>query len=121
MAKTRIFRNFEEYEAWTEQFDGAGEWEEIPTAIDDGQSINCDCFTECKSHKTALRRFGKQFGDIFPGIRGWAESMQEAYENGCSHMCDEDACYSYGIEETMDGYWYIYLNVWNHQAVEVRA
>ena len=57
--KTKIFKSFEDYEKWTDQFENISDYQEIPTAIDDGWKVSVDMFTECKSWKTALRRFEK--------------------------------------------------------------
>lgn len=123
---TYIFTSFDQYEAWTEQFEDACEYQEIPTAIDDGWKVAVDMFTACKSYKTALRRFEKAFKDVNPGISAWVEGMRESAENGyfkdeckpgwnCTKEEREEfykgGTYSYGIEETSEGYWYIFLNI----------
>lgn len=128
MKKTMIFRSFEEYEKWTEQFEDCAEYQEIPSAIDDGWKISADMFTECKSWKTALRRFAKVFADVNGEIPGWVESMKESCENGYFEDTTgwkpswtlnpeevkefaKNGTYSYGVEETEEGYWYIFLNI----------
>lgn len=128
MKKTMIFKSYEEYERWTEQFEDCSEYQEIPSVIDDGWKISADMFTECKSWKTALRRFSKAFADVNGEIPGWIECMKESCENryfedttGWKPAWTNDpkevaefakaGIYSFGVEETMEGYWYIYLNI----------
>lgn len=125
---TLVFKDFEGYEAWTEQFEECSEYEQIPTVIWDGWKMAADMFTECKSFKTALRRFEKAFGNVNSEVKGWVECMKESCENGyfkdvtgCHPAWtsdpDEvkeflkDGAYSWGVEETYEGYWYIYLNI----------
>lgn len=126
--KTKIFKSFEDYEKWTDQFENTSDYQEIPTVIDDGWKVSVDMFTECKSWKTALRRFEKAFAGVNSEIPGWVECIRESCENGYfldttgwkpawtsdSEEVKEFAkrgTYSYGVEETMEGYWYIYLNI----------
>lgn len=128
MRKTKFFKSFEEYEKWREQFENYSVYQEIPCAIDDGWKISMDLFVECKSWKTALRRFSKAFADVNGEIPGWIECMEESCENGnfedttgwkpawTSNPKEvkefaKNGTYSYGIEETMEGYWYIFLNI----------
>lgn len=122
----KLFKSFEEYERWAETFENCSDYEEIPTAIDDGWKISVDMFTECKSWKTALRRFSKTFAPVSDGVAEWATCIRESCENGCfSDVCRpawtndpeevkkflKGGAYSWGVEETMPGYWYIYLNI----------
>lgn len=125
------FASYEEYEAWTETFEDCSEYENIPVLIDDSWKISADMFTECKSYKTALRRFEKTFASV-PEIKEWVEGIRESCESGCfedttgwkpAWTCDpeeieaarkeavKNGMYSWGVEETMDGYWYIFLNI----------
>lgn len=119
------FESFAAYEAWTEQFENCSDYEQIPVVIDDGFKVMTDLFTECKSWKTAIRRFSKAFAEV-KELDGWFECLKESAESGCF----KDSCkpgwnatqeelkefyaggsFSYGIEEVNDGYWYIFLNV----------
>lgn len=126
--KTKIFKSFEDYEKWTDQFENTSDYQEIPTAIDDGWKVSVDMFTGCKSWKTALRRFEKAFAGVNSEISGWVECIRESCENGYfldttgwkpSWTSDPEevkkfakrGTYSYGVEETTEGYWYIYLNI----------
>ena len=128
MKNTKVFTSFEQYEEWTEQFENCSDYQDIPTAIDDGWKISVDMFTECKNWKTALGRFEKAFKDLNGEIEGWCECILESCENG--YFEDTTGCqpswtikpqerkefakngmYSYGVEETMEGYWYIFLNI----------
>lgn len=128
MQKTLTFHSFEEYEKWTEQFENASDYQEIPCAIDDGWKVSVDLFTECKSYKTALRRFKKAFAGVHKDIGDWVEGMKESCE--CGYFEDingwkpawtfdpkeveewaKNGIYSWGIEETTEGYWYVFLNI----------
>lgn len=133
---TLVFNSYEAYENWTEQFDGCYEYEEIPTAIDDGWRISADLFTDCKSWKTAIRRFEKAFVDVNPEIRTWIEGIRESAESGYFKEAVEPAwnatpeerkeffkggMYSWGIEEVDEGRWYIFLNISGIYAGRERA
>lgn len=126
MSKVEVmkFKSYEEYEAWTETFDECYEYQYIPCIIDDGWKISADLFTDCKSWKIALNRFKK----YFPEVAEWVDCMRESAENGYFKNVDgckpawtndikeikeflKNGAYSWGIEETMDGTWYIFLNV----------
>lgn len=128
MRKTLVFHNFEQYEEWTEQFESVSDYQEVPCAIDDGWKVSVDLFTECKSYKTALRRFAKAFAGVHKDIGDWVECMKESCENGYfgesdgwkpAHSSDpkevaewaKNGIYSWGIEETTEGYWYVFLNI----------
>lgn len=122
------FSSYAEYESWTDTFENPSDYEEIPVAIDDGWKISIDMFTACKSYKTALRRFEKTFREIGGDIAGWVECMRESCEGGCfkdttgwrpawSNDPEEikahskNGTYSWGVEETSEGYWYLFLNI----------
>lgn len=119
------FDSFGEYEAWADTFDNAADYQAIPAIIDDGWKVAADFFTECKSAKTAIRRFVRVFSEIFPDVKDWGEGMLESIESGYwnsdSHgyqdaeeerrIANTFGAFSWGIEEAMDGEWYIYLNV----------
>lgn len=122
------FTNYTEYECWTDTFENPGEYEEIPVAIDDGWKISMDMITSCKSYKTALRRFEKTFSEVSGEIAAWVEFMKESCEAGffrdstgwmpawsndpevIKENC-KNGIYSWGVEETMEGYWYVFLNI----------
>lgn len=122
------FSSQEEYERWTDTFENASDYQEIPCVIDDGWKISADMFTECKSYKTALRRFAKAFKEVHNDIAGWVECMRESCEAGCFQDVNgwrpawsndpeevkelaKKGTYSWGVEETSDGYWYVFLNI----------
>lgn len=108
------FYSFDEFD----QSGTAGEYEAL-TVLHKSGWIKCDIMTECKSYKTALRRFFKMIGDD-PHFEGWYESMREAAENGYFKMNDfvmgngeknPLPGYAYEIEELDEGLWYIFLNI----------
>lgn len=109
------FDSMDAYIEWTEGFENCCEYESIPCIIDDGWKISADMFIECKSYKTALRRFEKAFKEVYGNVTNWVEGMRESCENGFwameQHEEGRPDCFSYGVEETMEGYWYVYLNV----------
>lgn len=130
MKATKKFTSYEQYEIWTEKFDNCSDYEEIPTLIDDGWKLAMDMFVECKSYKTALRRFAKAFGctDENAGVKDWIEGMTESCESGYFsdtagwhpawtndpeeiRKAAEGGTYSWGVEELDEGRWYIFLNI----------
>ena len=131
MRTTLWFDSFEEYEKWTEQFENSSDYEGLPTVIDDGWKVAADMFTECKGWKTALRRIEKAFADVYKEVPAWVECIRESCENGCFEDTTcwmpewtrwtrdpetirelaKDGTYSYGVEEVMEGYWYVFLNI----------
>lgn len=126
MKATKTFDSFDKYEAWADTFENASDYQEIPAIIDDGWRVSMDLFVECKSYKTAIRRFAKAFRSSFPDVTDWAESMAESCENGYwkdrvwydsksamenREISETFGTFSWGVEENMEGYWYIFLNV----------
>lgn len=123
--KVKKFISYREYENWADTFDNASDYQMIPTIIDDGWKISMDLFSECKSAKTAIRRFVRTFSENFPNVKDWGEGMMESIESGYWHddshgykSAEEErkiaktfGAFSWGIEETMEGEWYIFLNV----------
>lgn len=125
--KMKKFASQVEYEAWIETFEECSEYQDIPVLIDEGWKISADMFTECKSYKTALRRFEKTFSSV-PEIAEWIEGIRESCENGCFEDTTgwkpawtndpeeikefaKSGTYSWGVEETSEGCWYIFLNI----------
>lgn len=125
--KARTFRSFEDYEKWTDLFENTSDYQEIPVDIDDGWKVSADLLTECKSWKTALKRFRKTFADI-GNVSDWVECIQESCENGYFEEItgwkpawtndpkvvkewQERGTFSWGVEEVDEGIWYIYLNI----------
>lgn len=98
----------------------AGEWEALTVVTENGWT-KADLMTECKSWKTALRRFFKTLDpDSAEEFDGWFECMRESAENGCFKMNDSRMAdgsrnphmsYAWEIEEMNDGEWYIFLNI----------
>lgn len=133
---TLVFNSYDAYERWTENFENCYDYEETPVVIDDGWKIAVDMMTECKSWKTALRRFEKAFGAYNEDIKAWIECMREAVEsNYFKDRCEpgwnttpeerkdffKDGTYSWGVEEQDEGFWYIYLNISGGYAGRKRA
>lgn len=123
MEKLIRFSNIDDYFEWTDRFENAFEYQEIPVVIDDGWKISMDLITYCKSYKTAIRRFAKAFMDV-EQAEGWFEGIRETCDNGCFEdlngwkVWGEDeretrkrGCYSWGVEEVDDGCWYVFLNI----------
>lgn len=110
------FNSFEEFS----EAEVSTEWEALTVVTENGW-IKADLMTECKSWKTALRRFFKALdpdnSDVFSG---WYECMKESAEGGYfkmndSHMADGSRnkfmTYAWEIEEMNEGEWYIFLNI----------
>lgn len=90
---------------------------EVLNVVVAGGWKNCDMFTECKSWKTAIRRFQKALENEFPEIAEWCETLRESCEMGSFHDSpvyndrpSENSWYAWEVEESGDG-WYIFLNV----------
>lgn len=126
--KFKKFASFDEYEAWFDSFENASDVEQIPCMIDDGWKIAIDMMTECKSWKTAVRRFGKTFCNVSEDVDAWIEGMEESCSNGCFKDltgwimagCNDPreisnqakyGTYNWSVEEVSEGLWYIYLNI----------
>lgn len=123
----REFTTYDEYFEWTEQFENCSDYQLSPVIIDDGFKVSCDLFTECKTINTAMNRFEKAFGYKKELIE-WFEAMRESFESGCyedikgcypAYTQDREeikkvlsnGMYSFGIEQTDDDMWYVFLNV----------
>lgn len=123
-----IFSNYDQYTKWAEQFENCSDYEENPVAIDDGWIIATDMVTKCKRWDVALRRFKKTFAEVSPEIKVWVECMKEGCKSGCfqdmtgwcpAHTNDpkkimefaKGGRYSWGVEETKEGYWHVFLNI----------
>lgn len=110
------FNNFEEFS----EAEVSGEWEALTVVAENGW-INADLMTECKSWKTALRRFFKVLDpNNAEEFEGWYECMRECAENGYFKMNDSRMAdgshnpymsFAWEIEEMDDGEWYIFLNI----------
>lgn len=126
MKATKRFTSYEEYENWTESFENCFEYEEIPSLIDDGWKLSMDIMIDCKTWKTALRRFEKAFVSCDPEIKVWVDGMKESCE--CGYWNDISlpswdatpeelkefnsfGTFSWGIEEIDECRWYIFLNI----------
>ena len=123
MKKVKIFKDFEAYETWTDQFDDF-EYCYTPCLIDDGWKISMDVFIDCKTWKTALNRFKKAFGDYSEDVKAWIDGMYESCENGYMHdecyysacesdkeLCKKYGSYGWAVEQVDDGRFYIFLNI----------
>ena len=123
--KAKKFTSYNEYEAWTDTFENVSEYQMIPTIVDDGWKVSMDFFVDCKSAKTAIRRFVRTFFENFPDVKDWGEWMLESIESGYWHddsrgyqnaeeerkIATSFGAFSWSVEEPMEGEWYIFLNV----------
>lgn len=108
------FNSFDEFE----ESGISGEWEAV-TVVHENGWVKCDLMTDCKSYKTAIRRFFKMLGN--DGIfEGWQECMIESAENGYFKLNDaeladgtrnKDRHFAYEIESLDENGWYIFLNL----------
>lgn len=116
MKNTLVFNSQEAYENWMEQFDSYADFESIPTVVDDGWKISADLMVECKSYKTALRRFEKAFKDV-PDIAEFYECLADSCDSKCffakeGYMSEQQyGALSYGVEQIDENRWYIYVNL----------
>lgn len=118
-------RDFDSMDAFFEVMPYENDDENVVTVVHERNWYKCDIMTDCKSWKTALKRFFSVLSE--PVFNGWYESMRECAENGmfsandsilANHEANPDWCYSFGIECVDDGEWtnskptwYIFLNV----------
>lgn len=90
----------------------AGNWNTITVIREDGW-IKSDLMTECKSYKTALRRFFDNLKDV-PEVAEWRDCITESCE--CGYFKEnEPQSYAWAVEEINEGEWYIYLNTRTEQ------
>lgn len=110
---TRFFNSFDEFE----KSGTAGNYEET-TVIRENGWIKADVMTECKSWKTALRRFFKSLSSV-PELSDWYEYLRESAEYGCFKQNDfmlnilernEFPSFAWEIEAVDENVWYIFLN-----------
>lgn len=129
MRKTMYFKSEDEFEAWSDSFEDRNGCDEIPTVIEDGKRIMMDMITNCKTWKTAVRRFRKAFAECGEKVVGWIDGIEESCGNGYffdregwkpAWMSDPKEIAAYGnkygryawaVEEIDDGCWYVYLNL----------
>lgn len=90
----------------------AGNWNTITVIREDGW-IKSDLMTECKSYKTALRRFFDNLKDV-PEVAEWRDCITESCECGCFEG-NEPQSYAWAVEEINEGEWYIFLNTRTEQ------
>ena len=110
--KTLYFENFDAFS----DAEVSGQYE--LTTIVKNQKYNCLCadlMTDCKSYKTAIKRFFKSLKD-YPEFDGWEEGLLESCENGVweAKETDENGEYyaggwHYTVEDN-DGSFYICVN-----------
>ena len=95
--------------------------DETMTVVRDGQWLKADLVTNCKSWKTALRRFFNNLPE--DKTHGWYDCLLESAENGYFKM--DDSMMADGSRNPVPGYfweieeldcpgepsWYIFLNV----------
>jgi len=110
--KTMYFDNFDEFE----KSQTAGQYEVVSIVKNEKYNTLCaDLMTDCKSYKTAIKRFFKSLKD-YPMFGGWEEQLLESCENGIwsAKETDENGEYyaggwHYTVEDN-DGSFYICVN-----------
>ena len=116
MKKLRRFEDHESYDKFVESC--GSDYEEIPMLIVVGNEIKADLMTECKSWKTALKRFDKVFMGLDEDLDGFlGEGFYESVESGYPSAADPGN-YAYGIEEVNEGRWYIYVTCHKEEVQE---
>ncbi len=96
------FASEAEFYKWAEVHEKAGEdITAYPIMIDDGQTVMCDAFIECKRFSTACKRFAEIFADV-EGVNEWLESILD------DKALDK---YQWGVEDYCGDGFYIYLNI----------
>jgi len=102
-----------------EEDDEALNKHDVVTVVHDRGWSRADIVCDCKSWKTALRRFFRGLG-YDRTFAGWEEGLIESCENGYFTMNDFRMAdgkanpypsWAYGVEQLDSGYWYVFLNV----------
>lgn len=95
-----------------------GDISERVTVLHVNDWIRSDMTTNCKSWKTALKRFFSVLREHC--FYGWYESIRESCENGVFSADDMTLAngkknpgfsWCYGVEQLDDDIWYIFLNI----------
>lgn len=108
------FYSFNAYEKWADAHPETFMYQ--PVCLVEHGIVRMDCTYKCKSFKTAIRRFAKDFASV-QEADGWGKTMLESCESGYfiyDSMVDEG--YSYRVENVGDrdyNAWYISLNINN--------
>lgn len=111
MRKAKIFTSEQQYENWTAKFDNTSEYYDVPVLIVETERISADAFFQCKSWKTALRRFKKVFDN--PVLNQWIDLIYDSCESGYfKDAFAEDKAHYYSWEvKDYDNEWYIFINI----------
>ena len=110
---TRTFKNFDEYESYYENHEHR--YNDVDIAENEF-TVSADGEFECKSWKTALRRFFKALAND-SRFDDWYEAILESIKNGIWKEVETiDGEYFLGgfhwsVEELDDNLWYIELTV----------
>lgn len=114
------FKSYDDYEEWLERNEYMCDCWEEPSLIDDGWKQSLDMVTNCKSWKTALRRFCNAFSEVNPVVEKWTDCIRKSCENGCfknemkyepGDVLVKKSSYGWKVENLDDGRWYIFLNI----------
>lgn len=109
------FKVFATHEQFSDYVSNNGATDTIMAVIENGW-ICADLQTQCKSYKTAIKRFFSALNEHCTIFDGWEEQLIESCENGFfSDHCE--GFFHYGIENIYAGLdnvtplWYVYLNL----------
>lgn len=116
--KVKEFTSYAEFENYYE----SDRYNELaPIVIMENCRCKVDFTTYCKSWKTAIRRALKVFSEYID-IEVWLDQIEECCENGCfSCNAGDDGGWFFGVEEVIDGCWYIYISFLYRNPVESKA
>ena len=115
----RYFENQDEYDVFYDTHEHFGYRTDI---VENKNDVSADATYECKSWKTAVKRFFAAIS-IDRRFDGWDEEcFIEAIGNGHwndkstvwndeTGRCEYTGDYAWGVEELDDGLWYIFLKV----------
>lgn len=105
--------DFESFDEFDES--GVAGYREAVTVIHENGWIKADLVTECKSWKTALKRFFKAVPEL---KESWYECIVECIESGCWKANDYELAdgshnpipgWAWEVECMDDGLWYVYV------------
>ena len=113
---TRTFENFDEYSLYYKKHE---HHEYITDIVEHANSVCADAEYECKSWKTAIKRFFRALASD-SRFDGWYDAIQEACENG--YFKDKSTVWENGksvftgdyfweVEFIDENRWYICLSV----------
>ncbi len=110
MIRVRSFTSQDDFENFIDDVN-ENKWETV-TIVRENDNIACDIFTDCKSYKTAIKRFFKALSEAVPELdcKSECEGMLESCENGYFNS-NNGSTWFWGVESIDECGWCVFLNV----------